>query len=211
MVIYWVIYALVCIGHLGTCFKEKELLRKISKVFVIPTLMLSLLLTKTFNALLVVGLLLGWIGDVMLVFTGKKKLFIVGAISFLLGHISYIIAALALFIEKYGVNNVPIWIFVLLTLVAICFFLLTKFKIRKHFGVASYFGAFYFYILLIAILTSFLTKAYILTFGFALFIISDTLVSISRFARPIKKQHFYIMTTYILAQTLICLSFIYGT
>ena len=66
------------------------------------------------------------------------------------------------------------------------------------------------FLLLIAILTSFLTKTYILTIGFALFIISDVFVSISRFARPIKKQHFYIMVTYILAQTLICLSFIYG-
>ena len=208
MVMYWSIYAIICVGHLGICFKEKELLRKISKVFIIPMLMLSLLLTKTFNLLLFVGLFLGLIGDILLVFTGRKKVFIVGAVSFLLGHLSYIIASLALFLEKY--NNIPIWIFILLTVVAIAFFLLTKFKIRKHFGVASYFGAFYFYILLIALLTSFLTKAYVLTFGFALFVISDTILSIARFARPIKKQHFYIMTTYILAQTLICLSFIYG-
>lgn len=210
MVIYWIVYMVFCIGHLGTCFKEKETLRKVTKIFIIPTLMLSLILTNTFNALLFIGLFLGWIGDVLLVFTGKKKLFIVGAISFLLGHISYIIASIALFIERYDIHSIPIWIYILLTLAALSFFLLTKFKIRKHFGVASYFGAFYFYILLIAILTSFLTKTYILTIGFALFIISDVFVSISRFARPIKKQHFYIMVTYILAQTLICLSFIYG-
>ena len=49
-----------------------------------------------------------------------------------------------------------------------------------------------------------------LSIGFAVFMISDSILSIARFAHPIKRQHFYIMSTYILAQTLICISYIYA-
>ena len=210
MVFYWSFFAVFCLGHLSTCYIEKELPRKVSKIFIIPLLMLGLILSKTYNPLLYIGLILGWIGDIFLIFTGKKKFFIVGAISFALGHLSYIFATMILFFKKYSLSSVPFWIYIVLTIVAIVFILLTTFKIKKHMGLLSYLGAFYFYILVVALLTSYLTGKYILSIGFAVFMISDSILSIARFAHPIKRQHFYIMSTYIAAQTLICLSFIYG-
>ena len=209
MIYYWTIYAVFCIVHLILCFKEKENVRKITKIFIIPMLVLGLVLHQTFNLLLYIGLILGWIGDVCLIFTSKKRYFVIGAISFCLGHISYVIATLALFLQKHSINDIPIFVYLLLTIIAILFIILTKLRIRKHLGLISYLGSFYFYIIVIAIFTSFLTKMYILSIGFAIFIISDSILSICRFHHPIKRQHFFIMSTYIVAQTLITLSFIY--
>ena len=155
MIFYWTIYAVFCIVHLILCFKEKENVRKITKIFIIPMLVLGLALHKTFNLLLYIGLILGWIGDICLVFTNKKRYFLIGAISFGLGHISYVLATLALFLQRYTIKDIPILVYILLTLIAILFVTLTKLRIRKHFGLISYLGSFYFYIVVIAIFTSF--------------------------------------------------------
>lgn len=210
MFIYWTFFAIFCLGHLSTCYIEKELPRKVSKIFIIPLLLLGLIISKTFHFLLYAGLILGWIGDVCLIFTGKKKFFVIGAISFGLGHLAYISSTIMLFFQKYTLSTIPYWIYIILTIVAVAFILFTTLRIKKKVGLVSYLGAFYFYILVVAILTSVLTNRYILSLGFAIFMISDSILSIARFAHPIKRQHFYIMSTYIVAQTLICLSFIYG-
>lgn len=209
MKVYWILFVLYCLIHLVSCYLEKELPRKITKVFIIPFLILGLILSKTFHLLLYIGLILGWIGDVLLVFNKKKRYFILGGISFMLGHIAYVISAFTLLFKKYSLNNLPIWLFILLSIIAIVFLIFTTVRIRKHFGFYAYMGAFYFYILVVSIITCIITERYILSIGFAIFMISDSILSIARFAHPIKRQHFYIMSTYILAQTLICLSFIY--
>lgn len=210
MHIYWILFILYCIVHLVTCYFEKELPRKITKVFIIPFLIIGLLITKTYNLFLFAGLTLGWIGDILLLFNKKKRYFVIGGISFLLGHLAYVISSLTLLFKKFEVKDLPIWLFIMLSVAAIVFLILTNSRIRKHFGVYAYMGAFYFYILIVSIITCILTEKYILSIGFAVFMISDSILSIARFAHPIKRQHFYIMSTYILAQTLICLSFIYG-
>ena len=119
MIYYWTIYAVFCIVHLILCFKEKENVRKITKIFIIPMLVLGLVLHQTFNLLLYIGLILGWIGDVCLIFTRKKRYFVIGTISFCLGHISYVIATLALFLQKHSINDIPIFVYILLTIIAI--------------------------------------------------------------------------------------------
>lgn len=210
MKIYWIIFGIYCLGHLVTCYLEKELPRKITKVFIVPLLMLGLLISKTYNVLLFVGLTLGWIGDVLLLFNKKKRYFVIGGISFMLGHVAYIASAFSILLKKYEINNIPIWLIVLLTCIAIVFLVFTTIRIRKHFGIFAYMGAFYFYILVVSIITCIITGKYLLSIGFAVFMISDSILSIARFAHPIKRQHFYIMSTYILAQTLICLSYIYS-
>jgi uncharacterized membrane protein YhhN len=195
---------------LGTCYLEKEFPRKITKIFIIPLLFLGLILTKTFNIWLYIGLFLGWIGDILLLFTGKKRYFVIGGTSFLLGHFSYVFSSMALLLQKYSFSEIPIWAYIFLGVVAVTFLILTTVRIRKHFGVFAYMGAFYFYILITSVITCILTERYLLSIGFAVFMISDSILSIARFAHPIKRQHFYIMSTYILAQTLICLSYIYS-
>ena len=210
MLFYWIFFTVYCIGHLVTCYFEKELPRKITKVFIIPLLIVGLLLSKTYNLFLFIGLTLGWIGDILLLFNTKKRYFVIGGISFMLGHIAYIASAFYMLLKKYDISNIPFWLIIILTLIAIVFLIFTTVRIRKHFGIFAYMGAFYFYILVVSIITCIITGKYILSIGFAVFMISDSILSIARFAHPIKRQHFYIMSTYILAQTLICLSYIYS-
>jgi len=209
MVIYWICFGLICAGHLSTCFLELEKARKITKVFIVPTLMVGLLLTRTYYPLLFVGLTLGWIGDVCLIITGKYKkvFFVIGGISFLAGHFCYIAATFSIFFASFSLADIPIWIYVILSIAAVIFILLFATKIRKKLGLIAWLGAFYFYILVVALLTSYLTGYYLLPIGFAVFMISDSILSITRFGHPVKREHFYIMSTYILAQTLICISF----
>lgn len=208
MVVFWTLFSVYCLIHLGTCFLEKERLRKITKVFIIPFLMIGLFITKTYNLFLFIGLTLGWIGDIFLLFTNKKQFFIVGATAFGFGHIAYICATVQVFINKYTFSDIPLWAIITLTILAIVFLILTFTKTKKHLGKLSFLIAFYFYILIIAILTAYITSYYLLSIGFAIFVISDSILSINKFVRPIKRDHFYIMSTYILAQTLIVISFI---
>lgn len=207
MVLFWSLFASYCLIHLSTCFFKKEKLRKITKVFIIPFLMIGLLITKTYNLFLFIGLLLGWIGDVFLLFASKKQFFVIGATSFGLGHIAYICAIIRVFINKFSIHDIPLWVIITLTFLAIVFIVLTFVKTKKHLGKLSFMLAFYFYILIIAILTAYITNYYLLSIGFAIFVISDSILSINKFVRPIKRDHFYIMSTYILAQTLIVISF----
>lgn len=207
MVVYWFTFSIFVLLHLGTCFFKKEKLRKISKVFIIPFLMVGLLITKTYNLFLYAGLILGWIGDIFLLFANRKQFFIIGAISFALGHIAYIIATLRIFIEKFSLTDIPIWAYITLSICAVAFLLLTFLKTKKHLGKLAFLMAFYFYILVIAILTGIVTDMYLLSIGFAVFVISDSILSINKYFRPIKRDHFFIMSTYILAQTLIVISF----
>ena len=138
MIFYWIFFITYCLFHLVTCYLEREFLRKITKVFIIPLLILGLVLTKTFNLWLYIGLTLGWIGDILLLFTGKKRYFVIGGISFLLGHLAYVCSSMALLLDKYSFSEIPFWAYAILAVVAITFLILTTVRIRKHFGVFAY-------------------------------------------------------------------------
>ena len=104
MLFYWIFFTVYCIGHLVTCYFEKELPRKITKVFIIPLLIVGLLLSKTYNLFLFIGLTLGWVGDILLLFNTKKRYFVIGGISFMLGHIAYIASAFYMLLKKYDIS-----------------------------------------------------------------------------------------------------------
>ena len=100
MCIFVGIFALISIIHISAIFFGKRKLRRISKVFIIPPL-LAAYIAGTGNLLLfpVPALILGWIGDVLLITKEKKNHFKLGLVSFLLGHICYIIT----FIDLLGI------------------------------------------------------------------------------------------------------------
>ena len=85
------LFIIVALLHLYFCIIENEKYRRISKVFVILLLALAMIF-KTSNYLLILALFLGNIGDIFLIFKEEKKwCFVVGALSFYLGHIVYFI------------------------------------------------------------------------------------------------------------------------
>ncbi len=210
MTLYWIAFAVFCTIHLVACFLEKDIVRKVTKVFLIPFLAVGVLLTKTFHPLLLIGLFLGWLGDIFLIFTGKKWSFVLGASFFMLGHFSYICATLQLFLKIHTIWDIPILLWICFGYLVFGLFVAAHKTLRSHIGDLAYLGAAYFSVLMGALLLSIAVGNYILTAAFAVFVLSDTVLSVCRFAKTVKRQHFYIMLTYLLAQTLICISFIYG-
>jgi uncharacterized membrane protein YhhN len=89
---FLVFFTIISIIHIITIVLKNEKLRRISKCLIVPPL-LGAYIAGTGNWLLfpVPALVLGWIGDVLLIKIQKKGHFITGLASFLLGHLFYII------------------------------------------------------------------------------------------------------------------------
>jgi len=87
------VFALVSVFHIIVIILRKETLRRISKCLIVPLLLAAYIAgggTKFF--LPIPALILGWIGDVLLIKIEKKTYFMLGLASFLTGHIFYIFA-----------------------------------------------------------------------------------------------------------------------
>jgi len=91
-----VIFILLSVVHITFIILKKEKLRYISKCLLMP-LLLAVYITGGGSKFLIPipALVLGWIGDVMLIKIQKKANFMLGLASFLLGHICYIAAFIA--------------------------------------------------------------------------------------------------------------------
>jgi len=99
MVAFLIVLGLVSISHIVFIVLKKELLRRISKCFIVPVL-LAVYIAGAPNPLflIIAALILGWIGDVLLINIRNKTFLMLGLTSFLLGHICYI----ASFIQSLG-------------------------------------------------------------------------------------------------------------
>ncbi len=210
MTAYWIACAVYYVVHLIFCFLEKETARKITKVLIVPFLMAGLLLTRTDQPLVLLGLFLGWLGDIFLIFPQKKRSFLIGTGCFISGHFAYIAATISMLLTGEAALKIPAFLWVILGGTALVLFALAYKKVSRHLGVIAYVGAAYFTVLAGALLLSIAAHQCILTAAFAMFILSDTILSVCRFAKKVKREHFYIMSTYILSQTLICIGFIYS-
>ncbi len=207
MPLYWTIFTLFSLGHLCTCFLEWETPRKITKVMVVPLLIFGLTLTKTWNPFVLAGLVFGWLGDILLIWPDRKKCFLIGAFFFLLGHFSYICASLQLFLSGNTLRDIPAHIWLLWMIAAVTLMTIAIRKLYKHIGIFACVGAGYFSVVLAALLLSLLARQYLLASAFLVFLVSDSTLSVCQFAKHMKRENFYIMLTYILAQTLICVSY----
>lgn len=208
MLAFWIFYSTYCFVHLLFSFLEKEKLRKITKVLIMPLLILGLFLYNVENYLIYLGLFSGWIGDMFLLNNKQKRYFVIGTLCFVFGHIAYILAVIRLYIINHGVTDQLIHYLFVILIIAIILLLFAYFKMKKKLGKLAYLGSTYFTIIIGGFVLSFLLQKPLLSLGFGFFIISDILISTFRFSKKVKRSHFYIMITYLLAQTLIALSFI---
>jgi len=88
MLIFLIIFGFVSVFHIVFIIQKKERLRQISKCFIIPFLLAAYIAGGGTKFLLPIpGLVLGWIGDVLLIKIQKRIYFMLGLASFLLGHI----------------------------------------------------------------------------------------------------------------------------
>lgn len=197
--IYWAIFILVCLLHLYCCYMEMERARKITKLVIMPMLILYLLISKTDTILLYIALSFSFLGDLFLILKFKHH-FITGAISFFIAHLFYITIILSK--AKITLDTLGYFSIIILLIIYIIFvYLVAKRGLQKY----TLPTILYILTLVTALAISLLTKNYLVSLGYLLFIISDSILITNKFIKPIKKRHLYIMFTYILAQVLIIL------
>ena len=102
MWIFFGLFILVSIIHVIFIILKKEKWRRISKCLVVPLLFAVFISGGGAKFFFIIpALILGWLGDILLLKIEKKNHFILGLASFLLGHICYIIT----FIQILGLSS----------------------------------------------------------------------------------------------------------
>ena len=85
-------YIVISAMHIIFISFQKEKLRRISKVLIIPALIVFYLFSaRSVYIFTVMALVFGWIGDILLINKRRRINFKLGLVAFLLGHICYII------------------------------------------------------------------------------------------------------------------------
>lgn len=193
-------------------FIEDEKNRKRWKVF--PALVLGITIAIAFynHPYVYIALLLGFIGDVLLIWEYNDTSFVIGFLCFFLGHVFYTIEIVidnnANFQWYFFVILVGSWLIFLITLI-----LTLKKKLKKTYILLG--ASFYFMILfanititIILAVTNHNNYLFICSLGYALFMLSDILLSYKLFFKEYKMDDFYIMFSYLLAQLFISVGLI---
>ncbi len=210
--IFLVLFFIDGVANLVSVVRESKRLEHITKPLLMPLLALYYIfgsINKNFDWLIVVALLCGCAGDVFLMLENEDKWFMFGMVSFLLGHIFYIIS----FLLSISNADFPLWGIVLFApVIVILLFIYPKYKNNlgdMKIPVQIYMGA----ILLMHIFAvlrltefNFFSLCFIFVWiGSILFVLSDSLIAVNTFNEEIKISYIrvYIMLTYILGQFLI--------
>ncbi|MGL5646421.1 MAG: lysoplasmalogenase [Clostridium sp.] len=204
--IFFSLFFIVSLLHLFFCYVENDRFRCITKVFLMPLLLIFISsISKTPNPYIYLALIFGFIGDIFLIFDKNKTLFLFGLIAFLIGHLFYILKFYTLInVSPFKLAYLPILIFIII-------FAFLMFNCLKpnldNLKIPVVIYIFFICLMLgLAILNNFNSRHYlslIALVGALLFTISDSLLSISLFKKAFKHYNFYIMLTYILGQLLL--------
>nr|WP_321236830.1 lysoplasmalogenase [uncultured Psychroserpens sp.] len=157
-------------------------------------------LDKRLRHLTITALIFSWIGDILLMFVEwHSVLFMFGLIAFLIAHGFYIL----LFLKHRNTNKNPLGFICLLLIYAFCLFYLLK----DGLGDLLIPVIVYMAVILAMATTAFLRKgnvqrlSYQFVFlGAILFMMSDSLLALNKFYRPIAYSNVSIILTYALAQ-----------
>jgi uncharacterized membrane protein YhhN len=155
---------------------------------------------------LLVGLGLSFIGDMLLMFQSEPKLFLIGLVAFLLGHVAYA-ATFTLLGGFYVVD--------LISLVVLAILAVGLYRFLKP-GLGRMRVPVIFYIVIISLMVNRAistlfgavlnpVQAWMVSLGAVLFYISDVILAIGRFANPFKYYRIN-LAFYYAGQVLIALS-----
>lgn len=210
------LFALVFIIQLYAEISAYALLRSFSKPLIAITLLIWLYLaTKLkgrFHKRIFTGLVFSLIGDVLLILSSDRpNLFNFGLIAFLLCHVFYI-RAFTLDHKSNPESKNPFFLWGAGALIIFC--------IGLFFYLQPYLGAMQFAVLVYSIIITFMAimalnrygKVNLQSFklilaGALFFLLSDSVLAIDKFSRPIAQSGVLIMASYMIAQYLI----VYGT
>lgn len=209
--IFAYIFIFTSLIHLYASITKNKQLRNISKVFIIPSLILlySYNVVNGVKPLFILALIFSWLGDVFLIFKGIPY-FSLGGLSFGLAHVFFILS----YIPNINLSSNNIYIVLGVALVYLIIIFL-YFSYMKKYIKGGIFVPMVLYLISNAsmncfALAQFLTSLDIIPgiiyIGAILFFISDCKLFQVRFANEESKQnHFLVMLTYILAEYLIVL------
>lgn len=211
LIFFGVIFILSTVLHLYASFTDNRTLRAKTKWEIVPALgLIYILLSPNVNIPFVLALFFCFLGDVFLI-KKSSMFFTLGGIFFLLAHVFFIIT----YTKYTHFEDVPVWV-IFISLI--------------FYGVAVFWGLrkpsryvkktrkilFFSYLFVNALNSIFALmwlvsnpgKASVTAFcGATFFIISDMLLFHCRFTpNSIRRKHFYVMLTYILAEILLVMA-----
>ena len=192
-------YFIFCTIELFFAYTENERLRKLFKCLPLFMLFLGALISEPNNYLLYLPFLFYVIGDAFLL-SMQKKYFVYGTICFLIGHlittINVQVDSIIYLYEHLFIQFAALIVGCVLILIFL----------RKHLKKDTLSGGIYFGTLLgnsvLTFIIGYLNSNpvyYCLALGFALYFFSDLMVVYKRFYHRVKRDDFYIMSSYYLA------------
>jgi len=196
----------------------KTKIRHFTKPFLMPLLVIGYLVSEGVvscgvNWLIVIGLSLGCVGDIVLMWPKKQICFMIGLVSFLVGHVLYVIA---FFQVTSPFTEFP-WILVLAGAIYVVLFLVIFKFFAPYLKEMKPAVAVYMILILIMSFSSIMVmlspancaplNAVWLFIGSINFIASDFMLANQNFRKPFKNDQVFIMLTYLLAQFAIAFAF----
>ena len=210
--IYLVIY-LILIFINACCANLSNSLNVIAKSLLMPTLMLYVFqFKKQNNIILLVSLFFAWLGDIFLLYSNNIIFFSLGLSVFFIAHLCYIYIFLQDFsYRNYNCDRLMNFVRTLVLLLAIIFYIF----IYKYLALMVIPSTLYMIALIIMFLSSsFRNKRYstysyqLVVIGSLLFLLSDSILAISKFYQSFYLDNTVIILTYMIAQLLIIIGII---
>ena len=215
-----ILLVIAIVFHLASCFMKDQKYADNSKPVLMPllalTAVLSLIPSKAPTILVwyvTLALTFGTVGDVLLIHPKNKKRFLGGLGAFFIGHIFY------LCIFAPAISKLPVWSYFIAAICTAGVVFVSWLTINKPKGKTGISICFY-VVMLCALIFSGIANVIdyyparpywahgegsplTILFGAILFMISDSVLSLSLFKKDFYPSRFIIMLTYIAAQVLL--------
>jgi uncharacterized membrane protein YhhN len=220
--VFLILFILLSIIHTIGEFLEGETklkVRTMTKPFLLPLVVIYYLIACDERGiapviLIVIGLILGFVGDVTLLKPKVQILFMIGLGSFLIGHLLYIISFIT---EMNGFTGVPAGVYITILGYALFFVLVFRY-LKDSLKEMTVPVVIYMTIILVmsfcalalmyAAVTGAVRTPWLAFVGSLNFIASDLLLANQLFKKPFKYDQAIIMVTYLVAQLLIAQAYL---
>lgn len=212
--IFLELYIIASSLNIYFCYIEDEKKRKLSKPFCLLFLSLFALVTAFNSPLIYIGAFLALIGDLFMLKKKNNIFFVLGGFTFGASHFIFLSQGILLLKSAINLHYAyflfGLGIYLLLTAIAFPF-------CKKYFKEVGVYAAFYLCFLLIEFVFGIFLMIYVApiwcgllySLGYLFFFISDFLIFYCKKIKDIKRSHFFIMITYLIAVFLVVLSLIF--
>ena len=208
--ILYILHFINSIIHIYCCMYGPKSLGFITKLFIMPLILLiyfSLTVGKEKSILFCLGIFFGWLGDIFMAIPNM----ILGILFFFLGHVFYIISILKKNPLEIYKKKYYYYIIILIPILCLCYFLFENY-LKEGFEKGNIVIPGGIYLIMLGVLnTSGLFNLIIeinlhnilLYLGVSIFWSSDFILIRRMFYHSLPTHKYLVMTTYIIAQTLI--------